>query len=108
MNKIDYFSISEAITELSKIGQNEIVTKLENILENNEVKKPELHNKKDDKTTSYYRVNLTEEELEVITDLFLDLEVGSLTEEGEAENSTERYVTLLNNWSNISGETASL
>jgi hypothetical protein len=46
--------------------------------------------------------------LEVITDLFLDLEVGSLTEEGEAGNSTQRYVTLLNNWSNISGETASL
>jgi hypothetical protein len=108
MNTIDYNSISEAITELSKIGKKEIVTKLENILENNEVEKPKLHNRKKDKTTSYYRVNLAEEELEVITDLFLDLEVGSLTEEGEAGNSTQRYVTLLNNWSNISGETASL
>ncbi|MBK9511057.1 MAG: hypothetical protein IPO04_17180 [Cytophagaceae bacterium] len=37
MKTIDYNSISEAITELSKIGQIEIVTKLENILENNEV-----------------------------------------------------------------------
>jgi hypothetical protein len=108
MNTIDYNSISEAITELSKIGQKEIVTKLENILENNELEKPEFHSRKEDKTTSYYRVNLTEDDLEVITDLFLDLEVGSLTEEGEVGHSTERYVTLLNNWSNIAGETASL
>ncbi len=108
MNIINYISISEAITELSKIGQKEIIIKLENILENNEVEKPGLHNRKDDKTTSFYKVNLTEEDLEVIVDLFLDLEVGSLTEEGEAGNSTEKYVTLLNSWSNISGETASL
>ena len=108
MNTIYYFSISEAMTELSKIGQKEIVMKLENILENNEVEKSELHNKKDDKTTSHYRVNLTEEDLNIITDLFLDLEVESLTEDGEATQKTERYVTLLNNWSNISGETASI
>ena len=108
MNTINYISISEAITELSKIGQTEIVTKLKNILENTEVEKSELHNKKDDKTTSYYRVNLTDGDLNVITDLFLDLEVESLTEDGEATQKTERYVTLLNNWSNISGETASL
>ena len=38
----------------------------------------------------------------------IGLEVESLTEEGETGNSTKRYVTLLNNWSNISGETASL
>lgn len=108
MNTIDYTSLSEAITELSKIGLKEIVTKLENILENNEVEKPKLHNRKEDKTTSYNRVNLAEEELEVITNVFLDLEVGSLTEDGEVGNSTDRYVTLLNNWSNINGETASL
>ena len=108
MNTIDYTSLSEAITELSKIGLKEIVTKLENILENNEVEKSKLHNRKEDKTTSYYRVNLAEEELEVITNVFLDLEVGSLTEDGEVGNSTDRYVKLLNNWSNINGETASL
>jgi hypothetical protein len=108
MNTINYISISEAITELSKIGQNEIVTKLENILENNEVEKSSLHNKKDDKTTSHFTVNLTEEELEIIKDVFLDLEVESLTEEGEAGHSTERYVTLLNNWANITGKPASL
>jgi len=108
MNTINYISISEAITELSKIGEKEIVAKLENILENNEVEKSELHNRKDDKTTSHYRVNLTEEDLNVIIDLFFDLEVGSLTEDGEATQKTERYVTLLNNWLNIKGQTASL
>ncbi len=101
---INHVSILEAIKELTKIGRNEIVIKLQNILENNEIEKLELHNRKDDKSTSNYKVDLTKEDLNVIRDLFLDLEVGSLTEDGEAGNSTERYATLLNNWSNISGE----
>ena len=109
MNIISYISIVEAISELTKVGQKQIVAKLEKILENNEVEKPELHNRKDDKLTSNYKVSLTKEDLEIITDLFLDLEVESLTEEGEAGHSTERYVTLLNNWLNIRGiDSASL
>ncbi len=102
MNTITYISITEAITELSKVGENEIVTKLKSILENNEIEKPGLHNRKDDKTTSHYRVDLPKEDLIVIVDVFVDLEIESLTEDGEATRKTERYVTLADNWSCIS------
>lgn len=101
MKTINYISISEAIIELSKIRQKEIVSKLQNILENNEIEKNHFHNKKDDKITSHYKIDLSEDDLNLIVDLFGDLEVGSLTENGEATNKTEKYVLLLNNWSNM-------
>lgn len=104
MNTINHYSISEAIKELNKVGNINLVKKLERILKYNEIKKPKLHNKKDDKTTSHYKVNLTYDELETIKDLFLDLEVASLTIDGEAGAYTEKYVTLLDNWSIISDD----
>lgn len=102
MKTINYISISEAIIELSKVGQKEIVRKLENILENNEVEKKDIHNRKDDKFTNHYRVDLTEDDLNLIIDLFGELEVGSLAEDGKATSKTNKYVTLLNNWLSIS------
>ena len=102
-NTINHISIIEAINELTNIGENKIVEKLENILKYNEIPKPELHNLKDDKSTSYYKIDLSDDELDEIRDVFLDLEVSTLTEDGEATNKTQHYVTLLNNWLSISG-----
>ena len=101
-NIINHISIIEAINELTMIGKNEIVIKLQYILNNNEILKPDMHNRKSDKLTSYYKIDLAKEDLDEIRDLFLDLEVGSLTDEGEATQTTERYVSLLNNWLTIS------
>jgi hypothetical protein len=100
-NSINHYSIIEAINELKKIGNIKIVDKLERILKHNELPKSELHDKKNDKSTSFYKVDLTNEELVEIKDLFLDLEVSTLTEEGEATSRTNHYVTLLNNWDSI-------
>jgi hypothetical protein len=102
-NIINHISIIEAINELTNIGENKIVEKLENILKYNEIPKPGLHNLKDDKSTSYYKIDLSDDELDEIRDVFLDLEVSTLTEDGEATNKTQHYVTLLNNWLSISG-----
>ena len=102
MNIIDYNSIIEAINELTKIGKKEIVLDLQTILKHNEITKPEKHNRKDDLFTSYFEVDLSEDDLDEIVDLFADLEVASLTDEGEAGSKTDHYVFLLDKWSNIS------
>lgn len=102
INSIDYFSIKNTIDELIKIGEKDIVDKLLDILSKNELPKTELHNRKNDITTSYFKIELDNESLEIIRDLFLDLEISSLTEEGESTSKTEHYVTLLNNWLSIS------
>lgn len=103
LNSIDYISIIAAISELTKIGNNPIVTRLQNILNTCEISKPKLHNRKDDKSTSYYTVELSEEELDEIKAVFLGLEAGSLNEDGESTGKTDYYATLLDNWTNISG-----
>jgi len=103
MNVINHNSIVEAIKELSNLGKTEIVNKLQNILDSSEISKPELHNRKDDKLTSFYKVHLSKNDLEQINDAFLNLEVESLTNNGEAGNLTERYVSLLDEWSKIYG-----
>ena len=87
-NSINYISILEAINELTKIGNKELVIKLQNILNYNEIPKPEMHNLKNDKSTSHYKIDLTEDELDEIKDLFLDLEVSTLTEDGYSTNQT--------------------
>lgn len=100
-NSINHYSIIEAIKELKKIGNIKIVDKLECILKYNELPKSELHNQRNDKSTSFYKVDLTNDELNEIKDLMVDVEVSTLTENGEATSKTMYYVTLLNNWDNI-------
>lgn len=94
-NSIDYISISLAILELNKISETKLATKLENILRNNELPKPDKHNKKDDYTTSYYTLTLNAEELEKVVNLFLDLEVGSLDEKYNSTVTTSRYSDMV-------------
>ena len=65
-NIIDYLSLEQTFEELVKAGYTGITLKLLNIMRGEALPKPTKHNKKDDKTTSYYKVDLTEEELEMI------------------------------------------
>jgi hypothetical protein len=100
-NFINHYSIIETISELKKIDNTKIVDKLLYILEHNEISKPELHNQKNNKFTSFYKVDLTNDELNEIKDILVDLEVSTLTEKGEATSKTMYYVKLLDNWVNI-------
>jgi len=101
MNKIDYYSIIEAINELTRIGKKEIVCNLQTIVKHKKIAKPEKHSKKDDLFTSYFEVDLSEDDLNEIIDLFADLEITSLTADGEAGSKTNHYVSLLDRWSNV-------
>lgn len=103
MNVINHYAIVRAIEELTKIDKRDIVDKLLDILHTNELPKPALHDRKNDKTTSYYAVNLSTEDLEAIIDRFVDLELESLTEDGDSTASTAEIVALLDNWLAIKG-----
>jgi uncharacterized protein YpuA (DUF1002 family) len=100
-NSLGYFSLATTISELNKIGETNLANKLQDIVSKNELPKPDKHNKKDDRTTSYYYINLNEEDLEKIVDLFLDLEVGNLTLEGETTKAASHYSDMVNQWSSI-------
>jgi hypothetical protein len=101
-NYLSYMVISNTINELIKVHNEELVDKLLEIIANNERPKTEKHNKKEDITTSYFHIHLKDSDLDEIRNLFLDLEVSSLTENGESSDRTSYYVDLLNNWAKIS------
>jgi CRISPR/Cas system endoribonuclease Cas6 (RAMP superfamily) len=102
INSLDYYSISRTIEKLKKNGKTDLVNKLFDIINHSELEKSEKHNRKDDKTTSHFVVELEDDEFDEIKDMFLDLEVSSLDENGEATASTSLYVNLLNKWLSIS------
>lgn len=103
MNVINHHALVRAIEELTKIDRTDVAGKLIDILNTHELPKPELHERKNDKTTSHYAVNLSSEDLDTIINRFCDLEVESLTEEGDSTASTAQVVTLLDNWLTIKG-----
>lgn len=100
-NSLDYTSLTSTISELNKIGQTTLADKLLDIISQNELSKPDKHNRKDDKTTSYFEVKISEEEKEKIVDLFLDLEVGHLTEDGDTTSAASHYSDMVVRWASI-------
>lgn len=98
---LDYFTLKTTINELEKLEKYILVDKLQKIIENSEISKPEKHNKIDDIETSKFRINLTKNEILEITDLFSDLEVSSLNENYEATHLTNLYAKILDNWNEL-------
>uniref|UniRef100_UPI004049C164 hypothetical protein n=1 Tax=Flavobacterium sp. TaxID=239 RepID=UPI004049C164 len=103
-NILDYLTIKSTLNELIKFGETEIADNLLDILNHNEVPKHEMHNQKDNINTSHFKINLSVELIDKIIDLFTDLEVKSLTENGESTNSTNHHTYLLEKWLNIQNE----
>ncbi len=98
-NSLDYISLTNTITELTKLGKTELVNQLLYILSNNEFDKPDNHNRKSDINTSYFLIDLNQECIENIIDLLLDLEAGSLDEKFESTGLTNHYADLVDRWS---------
>ena len=101
MKSLSYSTITNTINELVKAEKTDVSNKLLDILNNHELVKPEKHNKKEDLTTSFFKIELENNILEEIIDFLFDLEAESLSENGEATERTNYYVYLLNDWSKI-------
>ncbi|MFC4263983.1 hypothetical protein ACFOWM_13920 [Ferruginibacter yonginensis] len=100
-NVLDYGTLITTYNELIKIGHLELAERIQSILETEELPKPLKHNKKDDKHTSYYLIDLTENEIEIIQDLFLELEVSNVSVEGQTTSLASLYGNYADIWRNI-------
>ncbi len=100
-NIIDYLTIKSTINELAKTENVALVDKLLDILNNNKIAKPEKHNKKEDIETNHYKIDLSKNQLNNIIDLLMDLEVESLTIDGESTPLTSHFTSLIDKWSSI-------
>ena len=100
-NIIDYLTIKSTINELTKTENVALVDKLLDILNNNKIAKSEKHNKKEDIKTNHYKIDLSKNQLNDIIDLLMDLEVESLTIDGESTPLTSHFSSLVDKWSSI-------
>lgn len=100
-NILDHITLKSTYHELMNEGLVQLAGKIQAILNNNELPKPDNHNKKDDKTTSFYKVILSTEEIETIQDLLLTKEAEYVSENGETTELASFYSSLADSWGNI-------
>lgn len=100
-NIIDYLTIKSTINELVETGNDSLVDKLLDILNKNKIPKPEKHNREEDIETNHYNIDLSKNQLNDIIDLLIDLEVESLTIDGESTPLTSHFTSLIDKWSYV-------
>ena len=70
---IDYKTLKATIDELVEHNQTHLVNELLEILANNEIQKPEKHNRKEDINTSRFNVDLNDDQITEIIDFAFKL-----------------------------------
>jgi hypothetical protein len=100
-NILYYDNLITTYNELIKAGHFDIAERIQSILRTNELPKPLKHNQKENKETSKYLIELSEEEIEIIQDLFLNLEVANVSEEGDTTPLASLYADYADIWKNI-------
>ncbi len=95
---INYSSLKATIDELSNSERQDLVDRLLDMLHNNEVKKPEKHNRKDDIYTSNFNVNLTEDELDDVIEFLQNSQMKYVGDGEENEAKFYYYSDLLDSW----------
>jgi len=100
-NVLDYGTLNVTLEELQKLGDARLMMQLERIMRDNRIEKPTEHNKRDEKATDYYTIDLDVDDISAIVSMFGDKEVGSLGPNYETTKAASFYATLLDNWNGI-------
>ena len=100
-NTLDFISILSTLLQAEQAGKTDVVEKLDFILTNNEIEKPEKHNRKDDLTTSYFRIEVSKNELNDILDIISNSISNSFDENNEPTSSTYMFEDLIDKWNKI-------
>ncbi len=96
--QLDFKTLRETIKILSELESEILMNKLLEIIDNNEIQKPDKHNRKQDIKTSYFNIDLTEDEIDEIIDL---LEENQMKFVGDGDNHEQlfyHYSDLIDNW----------
>ena len=96
--ELDYKTIKETIKILTDLESEILMNKLLNILRKNEIQKPQNHNRKQDIETSYFSINLTQDEIEEIIDLLQDNQMKFVGDGDNHEELFYHYSELIDSW----------
>jgi len=95
---LDHTTLNVTLKELVSKQEFELAANLKRIIENNKIDKPDLHSKPYDTSTTYYKVDLSSDDIEKVIDLFFELEASYVGENGETTPTASFYASLVNKW----------
>jgi hypothetical protein len=98
---LDHTTLNVTLKELVAKQEFELAAALQHILKDNKIEKPTLSTNQYDTRPNYYKINLSEEIIEQITDVLFDLEDSFLTDDGEITPTSAFYASLVNKWNNV-------
>ena len=98
-NTFSHFILAATLKEVRLINDKKLANQIERILSKNKIDKPRLHLSPNDPTTEYYKIDLKPDEIEKIVDLFLELEVQNIGQNGETTATCSFYASLADQWS---------
>ena len=98
---LDYSTLNVTLEELYAKKNLRLADEIQRILRENTVEKPSLHNKLYEPSTGYYKVDLNADDINEIRDMFLELEVSFVGEDGNTTPTASFYASLADKWFNV-------
>lgn len=99
---LDHTTLNMTLKELISRQMHELGIEIQRILGNNKIAKPD-HQNPYDTSPNYYKVDLTAEQVKLITNVFLELESSYVNEDGEITPTGIFYATLTDKWNKLAG-----
>jgi hypothetical protein len=100
-NVLDFDTLQVTRKYLAESGRVDLATSISDILANNGINKPDLHNKIGDHRADYYIVNLPFDDVKSIVWMFGDMEVGALDDEYRTTPAASFYASMLDKWNEL-------
>jgi hypothetical protein len=98
---LDHTTLNIALKEVTLRQEFELANEIQRILMNNKIEKPHLHNKRFDTTTNFYKIDLSLDDITKFIEIFSELEVMHVSENGETTPTASFYASLVDKWNRL-------
>ena len=98
---LDHTTLNITLKELASRQEIKLTKEINRILKNNQIEKPELHSKPFDFSNTYYKVDLTSDDVEKIINIFFDLEASHVGQDGKTTPIVSFYASLVDKWNQL-------
>jgi hypothetical protein len=98
---IGYETLCITLKEVLATNNIILAKEIERILENNQLPKPILHERTNDLSTTFYKIDLTSDQIEEVVDILLALEAQFVNEKGEATPMSSYFASLVDTWNSL-------
>jgi hypothetical protein len=97
----DFHTLKKTQQYLEENDHKDIAQRVADVLAQNKIETPFLHNKSSDPQAGFYKVDLPYEDLQVIVDMFADLEAGALDDEYRTTPAASFFASMVDRWNRL-------